>query len=204
MKNVLGFLIAMWMISSVATAGSETVTMDKDELRQFIMTVIKENPQLLYDTIDVHIRELKKKNSRKKGFTEAELDSILNQKVKDEVHSYNPANGPEDAPILIIEYTDFQCPYCAKGWEMVQTLMGMFPGKIRHVFKNYPLSPHDKAESAAKAAMAAGKQGKFWEYHDLLFHISPDLGEENLSRFAEELKLDMEQFAKDRDSDEIA
>jgi protein-disulfide isomerase len=79
-----------------------------------------------------------------------------------------------------------------------------YPGKTKLVFKNFPLRNHKLAQPAAKAALAAGKQGKFWEYHDKVFENFSKLSNELLEQFAQELELDMDQFRKERASQEIA
>ena len=119
--------------------------------------------------------------------------------------------GPEDATITVTEYTDFQCPYCSMAQAEFEKLMEMYPDDVRLVYRSLPLvSIHPNAQVAAQAAEAAGVQGKFWEMHDALFTKQGDwsglTAEEFLtwlSTEAEALGLDVEQFSKDTQSDEI-
>jgi protein-disulfide isomerase len=107
----------------------------------------------------------------------------------------DPAIGPPDAPITIIEFSDFQCPYC-KRWhnEVYGRLMQEYQGKVRVVFRDFPLSSiHPDAESAAEAADCANEQGAFWEYHDKLFN-GDQLGQTVYLQYAQELGLDMDKF----------
>ena len=81
-----------------------------------------------------------------------------------------PSLGPSDAPITIVEFSDYQCPYCTR-WheETYQQLLDAYPGKIRFVYRNYPLSFHQNAMLSAQAALCAGEQNQYWAYHDKLF-----------------------------------
>ncbi|HLF74295.1 MAG TPA: DsbA family protein [Anaerolineales bacterium] len=105
------------------------------------------------------------------------------------------ALGPEDAPIMIVEFSDYQCPYCRRWHEQVyQPLLAAYPGKIRMVYRHLPLtSIHPEAFPAAEASMCAGEQDAFWQYHDKLFS-SESLGSQVYSQYARELGLDMTAF----------
>ena len=105
----------------------------------------------------------------------------------------SPSMGPLDAKVTIIESSDFQCPFCGRVVPTMKQLLEQYPNDVRVVFKHNPLSFHKRAMPAAKAAMAAHAQGKFWEYHDKLFEVKK-FGDADLERYAQELNLDMEQF----------
>ncbi|HEY2772813.1 MAG TPA: thioredoxin domain-containing protein [Candidatus Binatia bacterium] len=115
-----------------------------------------------------------------------------------------PAKGPNDAPVTIVEWSDFQCPFCGQAKDLVHQIIDAYPKDVRFVFKNYPLPFHPNAMPAAKAAVAAQKQGKFFEMHDLLFSNQRDLSPEKYEEFAKQIGLNMDQFKKDMDSPEIA
>ncbi len=107
-----------------------------------------------------------------------------------------PSIGPEDAEIVIVEFSDFECPFCKK-WhdEVYEPLMAAYPGQIRLVYRNFPLtSIHADAFSAAEAALCAGDQGRFWEYHDKLFGREYGLGEEAYLQYASDLGLNEDAF----------
>jgi protein-disulfide isomerase len=107
------------------------------------------------------------------------------------------AHGPSDAPITIIEFSDFQCPFCRSILPTIKDLMRKYPEKIRWVFMDYPIaSLHPAAPKAHEAARCAGEQGKFWEYHDLLFERSPRHSLDDLMQAAQALKLDNPAFAQ--------
>ena len=109
----------------------------------------------------------------------------------------SPVKGNASAKITIIEFSDFQCPFCQRGAAVIEQVMEAYPKDVKLAFKNYPLPFHDKAKGAAMAAYAAQQQGKFWEMHDLLFKNQGDLSEESYLKYAGELKLNMDKFKAD-------
>lgn len=115
----------------------------------------------------------------------------------------SPSRGPSDAPITLVEFGDFQCPYSQRVQSTLEQFYSQYSGKVRHVYKNMPLSFHPLAEPAARAALAAGKQGKFWEYRKLIFDNQRNLSQEIFVTFAQQLGLDVEKFKADMDSREI-
>jgi protein-disulfide isomerase len=106
----------------------------------------------------------------------------------------NPVRGPVDAPVSIIEFSDFQCPYCAGVQATLNRVLAAFPNDVRLVFKQYPLNIHQYAQRAAVASLAAQQQGRFWEMHDKMFQNFTAINEENLIAWARELGLDMVAF----------
>lgn len=118
--------------------------------------------------------------------------------VKDLALGNAPILGPKNAPVTIVEYSDFECPYCKRGDQSLKEAIAAYDGKVKVAFKHYPLPFHKKAPGASKAAMAAGEQGKFWEFHDLLFEHQQNLGsEETYIKYAEQLGLNVDKFKKD-------
>lgn len=112
-----------------------------------------------------------------------------------------PSHGPEDAPITIVEFSDFECPFCRRFHEQTyQALLDAYPGQIRFVYRNLPLtSIHPNAMSAAVASLCAQEQDAYWEYHDKLFS-SDRLGRAVYLEYAAELELDVEEFTACLDS----
>mgnify|MGYP002146136264 CR=1 FL=1 len=111
-----------------------------------------------------------------------------------------PSFGPKDAPVTIVEFSDFQCPFCSRVVPTLKKIKEGFPGKVRVVWRNYPLSFHKDAPLAAEAAMAANAQGKFWEMHDKLFENQRALDRASLDKYAQEIGLDAARFKADLDS----
>ena len=102
------------------------------------------------------------------------------------------SEGPLDAPLVLVEYGDYQCPYCGAAYPIVKRVQKRLGGRLRFVFRNFPLTNiHPDAQRAAETAEAAGAQGKFWEMHDYLFENQPSLDDPAyFLRFAGKLKLD--------------
>ena len=110
-------------------------------------------------------------------------------------------DGPANAALMLLEYGDYECPHCGRAHVIVKRIQKRFKGKIRFIFRHFPLSTmHPHAEMAAEAAEAAGTQGQFWEMHDLLYDNQEDLRGEAIADFASELGLDLQQFADDLES----
>jgi len=116
----------------------------------------------------------------------------------------DPAWGPEDAPITIIEFSDFQCPFCARFRQQVyDRLKETYGDKIRFVYRDFPLVQlHPNAVPAAIAANCAAEQGKYWEYHDLLFLGGRELNRDTFVTYADELGLDVDEFSRCLDDQE--
>ncbi|HXF50383.1 MAG TPA: thioredoxin domain-containing protein [Dehalococcoidia bacterium] len=114
----------------------------------------------------------------------------------------DPARGPEDAAVTIIEFSDFQCPYCGRFFQQtLPQLMAQYGDRIRFVYRDFPLDQiHPNARNAAIAAECADDQGRFWEYHDVLFSNQQALGVADLKRYAEQLGLDVAAFSACLDS----
>jgi protein-disulfide isomerase len=104
--------------------------------------------------------------------------------------------GPAAAPVTILEWSDFQCPFCRQAQDTMARLLGEFPDSVRLVFKDFPLRSHEGALPAALAARCAGAQGRFWEYHDLLFVAQPAFAREELLGYARRLGLDLPRFTE--------
>lgn len=111
-----------------------------------------------------------------------------------------PVRGPENARVTLVEFSDFQCPYCSKVVPQVKEVLRQFPKDVRLVFKQFPLDSHSDAAFGAEAALAAQAQGKFWEMHDLLYAGFPDLSRRRILVYARELNLDLTRFTADLDS----
>lgn len=123
---------------------------------------------------------------------------------KKEVEATGPSKGPKDAPITIVEFSDFQCPFCGRAASTVDQVLEAYPGKIQLFFRHFPLDFHKQAPKASEAAMCAGEQNKFWEYHDVLFKNQDKLMPEDLTRHAEGLGLDSAKFNECLNSNKYA
>jgi protein-disulfide isomerase len=130
----------------------------------------------------------------------AEVLLAAPKKPKKEVEAKGPARGPEGAKVTIVEFSDFQCPFCSKAHDTVEEVMTAYPGKVRLVFRHFPLDFHAQAPKAAEASLCANEQGKFWEYHDVLFKNQSKLQIEDLKAHATSMGLDGPKFNECLDS----
>jgi protein-disulfide isomerase len=112
------------------------------------------------------------------------------------INERDHVRGPATAPVTLLEYGDYECPFCAAAHPAVQQVERMLGGSMRFAFRHFPLAQaHLHAQQAAEAAEAAGEQGRFWEMHDLLFRYQDSLDLPSLLRYAAALKLDVRHFA---------
>jgi protein-disulfide isomerase len=111
-----------------------------------------------------------------------------------------PTWGSASAPVTLVVYSDFQCPFCGRYAQTLKAIESQYAGRVRIAFKEHPLPFHDKARLAAAASLAANDQGHFWEYHDLLFAHQDALDRASLEGYAQQLGLDLNRFRSDMDS----
>ncbi len=131
---------------------------------------------------DKIIEDLKKQEARNAPLT-AEQQALV---AADDAPSF----GPKDAKVTVVEFSDFECPYCSKAAKVTEQLRKEYGDKIRFVFRQFPLSFHKNAKPAAEASLAAHAEGKFWEYHDVLFENSRKLDKESLAEYAKKTGVD--------------
>jgi len=135
----------------------------------------------------------------------AELQKQANLKLdlpqpRIQVAAEGPSRGPKDAKVTIVEFSDFECPYCGSAHDTVEQVMNTYAGKVRLVYRQFPLNFHPHAAKAAEASLCAADQGKFWEYHDVLFKNQKKLEPTELKAHASEVGLDAQKFGQCLDS----
>ncbi len=131
----------------------------------------------LGNAIQEHFKKQQKKAQEDRDKQEqTSLEDQFKNPVKIDVGS-SPVKGPANAKVTIVEYSDFECPFCKRGASTAEQILKAYPNDVKLVFKNMPLPFHKNAKPAALAALAAGKQGKFWEMHDKLFENQGKLGD---------------------------
>ncbi|RJO65839.1 MAG: thioredoxin [Myxococcales bacterium] len=140
----------------------------------------------------------------KNGLTKAEAPQAPQAEDPNKVYDVQIGNsyvkGDKSAPITIVEFSEFQCPFCKRVGPTLEQIMNDYKGKVKIAFKHAPLPFHQDAQLASEAALAAGEQGKFWEMHDKLFANQQALKRENLEAYAKEIGLNMDKFKKALDS----
>jgi protein-disulfide isomerase len=115
------------------------------------------------------------------------------------------AQGPPDAPVTLVEYGDYECPYCGKAYPVVKEIQQRMGDRLRFVFRNFPLNTlHEHAGVAAQAAEAAAAQGKFWEMHDILYEHQDELADADLRQYALKIGLEIYRFNADVDGETFA
>ncbi|MEW6079898.1 MAG: thioredoxin domain-containing protein [Thermodesulfobacteriota bacterium] len=174
-----------------------TVTIDKETLKAAIVQVLKDDPKLVYDAMNAYQQQMA-------GNSQQQLENSFKNPLSIPVRPENPSKGPEKAPVTVIAFMDFQCPYCARTVETMYSLMDKYPGKLRLVYKNNPLPNHAAALDAAKAALAAHRQGRFWEFRDMLYADMSKLNEAGYVQLAKNLGLNLDTFNADRKSEAVA
>lgn len=142
------------------------------------------------------------------GFSRDQLSEVLRQRygAQNVVQIRTdgaPSHGGVAAAVTIVEFSDYECPHCARAVPLLRQIVRDFEGRVRIVHMNFPLSSHIHAMPAARAGLAAGRQGKFWEMNDLLFQNQRALEPQHLERYATQLGLDMARFRADMASPEV-
>jgi protein-disulfide isomerase len=140
------------------------------------------------------IAELKQQEEGNKPLT-AEAQAKLTQ-------GDLPAFGPADSKVNVVEFSDFQCPYCSRAAATVHAIREKYGSKVHFVFRQFPLSFHENAHVSAEAALAAHAQGKFWELHDKMFENQSELDRSSLETYAQQVGMDMSAFKKALDSEQ--
>ncbi len=129
---------------------------------------------------------------------------VLLEPPRAQVAATGPSKGPENAPITIVEFSDFECPFCSRVNPTLAQVQENYGDKVRIVFRQFPLAIHANAQKAAEASLCAHEQGKFWQMHDLMFAAQRELGVDQLKAKASQLGLDTESFNQCLDSGEYA
>jgi len=122
------------------------------------------------------------------------LDKPKKDKVQVAVTDTDPTFGAKDSKVTVVMFSDFECPYCQRGADTLKKAKAEYADKVKFVFKQFPLSFHQNAQGAAEASLCVNEQGKFWEYHDVLFTNQKALAKADLAKAAQALGVDMAKF----------
>ncbi len=194
-------IILLFIVLAVTSCSSEAQNSpsDKEALEKIIENYITNHPEVIESSLKNYY------DKQRKAQEDAAFHESMKQRYEVPIGS-SPVKGPKQAPVTIVEFSDFQCPYCARSVEALKEIDNKYKGKIKFVFKHFPLENiHPLARSAARASMAAMKQGKFWEYHDTLLNNQSmwSRGDKDamFEQYAKGLGLSVEQFRKDLAAD---
>lgn len=175
------------------TAPSEAV------LRELVLKVIKDNPKVVLETLQAYQKEATA------AAQQSEEDKVRAKIAALDLHGMvgeSPTRGAPGGKVLMFEFADFQCPYCARASDTVRKFVDAHADEVTLVYKHLPLTDiHPEAENAARAAFAAQRQQKFWEYHDALYAREGKLDEAAYVAIAKSLGLDLARFDADRRGD---
>jgi protein-disulfide isomerase len=166
-------------------------------LEQQVLEVLRKHPEVIYQVLKKFGEEQRADQERKAKVEQTAIIQKLFQDPKALIGS-SPTRGSSNNKILLVEFSDFQCPYCAKSNEVLKQFMTKHQDKVTLVFKHFPLTQsHPEALPAASAAWAAHQQGKFWEYQDELFNNQTKLGNNFYLDTAKKFKLNLAKFQSD-------
>lgn len=176
---------------------------------EIVFKAIEKNPTKFMTSLEQAARSAKEDMAKKARLNqEKQLEDSFKNPLKPNIGSRDIIKGPKDAPITIVEYSDFECPFCARGLKTVNDIMDKYPGKVRFIYKHLPLSFHPNAMLSSKyyEAIAIQSPEKAMKFHDKIFAQQSKLkqGEAFLTKLAKELKLDLLKLKKDINSDHVA
>ena len=191
---LLGFGLGSWLSPLQARSPVDP------KLREQVLQILRENPDAILESVRAYQQQQQdQQNKSRQSFLQS-MKANPSQTI-----GQSPRKGAKEAKVVLVEFSDFQCPYCAKAQDTLKQFMAKHQDKVTLVYKHLPLtSIHPNALPAAKAAWAAGQQNKFWEFHDGLFTQQEQLGEPLYQEVAKALKLDLQKFDRDRNSAEAA
>jgi protein-disulfide isomerase len=189
---MLAFVLTLF---SAVPAYAATTPAPLDDTQAQILDVIRQNPKVILDTLIQYQQDLDAQSQQ------AKTDALAGyQKAPATLIKNSPVLGNRGSSRLIVEFSDFECPYCREAHDALNELHKQMPD-VAIVYKHFPLVQiHNQAMPAAKAAWAANRQGKFWEYHNQLFDHQDELSDATYEAIAKELGLDLKWFNTDRQS----
>lgn len=187
--------VAMGLLSLWLWFGWTTPALAVDNLEEQVLQIIRNHPEAIIESVQTY------QQNQQQAQQQAQQAAIQQLKPTALVGN-SPTTGAQNSPNLLVEFSDFQCPFCAQAASDVQAFLQQNSDEFTFTYKHLPLQAiHDQALPAAQAAWAAQQQGQFWPYHDALFSRQEKLGEKLYTDIAQQLQLDLGQFDRDRNSD---
>jgi len=180
--------------SSGPLSGNDNTDADIEER---VLQIIRDNPEVILESVQAYQQQ------QQQALNNGQQEFLDGMKANPKsVIGDSPTTGAASQEIVLLEFSDFQCPFCSKAQDTIKKFIDGHNDKVTLVFKHLPLSRiHPEAIPAAQAAWAAQQQGKFWEYHNALFAQQDQLGEDLYLAIARDLNLDLDKFEQDRKSE---
>lgn len=173
---------------------AQAATRINPQLEEQILQVIRQHPEVIIESVQAYQQQQAQKVQKERQAFLEDLKTNPQAVIAD-----SPTIGASKSKTLLIEFSDFQCPYCAEAHQTLKKVLAKHQKDVKLVYKHFPLTTiHAEAMPAATAAWAAQQQGKFWEYHDALFTNQNKLGESLYLNIAKKLNLDLAKFETDR------
>jgi protein-disulfide isomerase len=205
---------ASLILSAVIALPAAAAAISRDELKKalnenpdLVLSALKKADKLKFFEFIVESQGEYQKSKAKEAAKqeEAEQEKYIKNPLKPEIGANARTRGNASAPIMVVEYSDFQCPYCSQGFKNLEQLRKMHGDQMRVVFKNFPLSFHPQAMPAAQwfEALALQSPEKAWIFHDTLFENQGKLGEDYFKALTKDLGLDVAKAAKDSQSEAV-
>jgi protein-disulfide isomerase len=196
----ISVLLMVWhsCLSPVQAAIDSNSNPVNPKLEAEVLQIIRQHPEVLIESVQAYQRQQQQQQQQE----QQSFSSTLKTRPQT-IIAESPTTGSLAQKNVLLEFSDFQCPYCGQAYKTVKEFMEIHQDEVTLVYKHFPLiSIHPQALPAAKASWAAGQQGKFWQYYDALFSQQKELGENLYLNIANNLNLDLEQFNRDRSSKE--
>ncbi|OCR01888.1 disulfide bond formation protein DsbA [Oscillatoriales cyanobacterium USR001] len=192
---ILVICLSLTIGSPAALSANNTPEIDR-KLKEQVLQIIHDNPEAILESVrDYQLEQQNQLRLARESF----LDGVKNNPKTAIAES--PVVGSPTQEILLLEFSDFQCQFCAQAHKTISQFMAKHQDQVTLVYKHLPLvAIHPQSLPAAQAAWAAQQQGKFWEYHNALFDAQQDLNEELYIAIAKNLNLDLDRFNSDRNS----
>lgn len=201
------FLVVMgWSIpvqaatTSIRDSVNQDLNLTVTSLEAQVLQIIRNHPEVILESLQAYHEEKQEQQEKSR--------QVLFQQLKTDpetVIGISPSTGAVDRNVVLLEFSDFQCPYCREAYKTLKQFKTNHPDEVTLVYKHLPLPAiHPEAIKAAKAAWAAGQQGKFWSYHDALFSHQDQLSETFYVYVAKSLNLDLTKFNQDRNAREAS
>jgi protein-disulfide isomerase len=206
MKKLM--VLAVVVLMAAACTSKEDLKKMLKEDPSIITEAIEANPAKFIDALNNAVKSAQEGEGKRREEEEKKaLEASFENPLQPEIRSDESFRGNKDAPITLVEYSDFECPFCSRGFGTVMELMDKYEGKIRFAYKHLPLSFHPQAMPAAQYYEAIRLQSpeKAWQFHDAIYKNQRALqnGEKFLEAEAKKLKVDMAKLKKDIKSDEV-